>query len=416
MKKEANLFEKSEPYTSAHYFQDNLRVFEVFSAVEEVSRKEGPHFHDEIEMLYLVEGNGTLTVNGVAFALEAGSMAWLLPFHVHAIEPAAKRKLKMYVCRYSLGMLIYLKVDQQHTPLSIAVLEYGPPCLQLAKEEQPQARALFEDILAENESRDLAYELVLFSSLLRLVAIFQRKATAFIEKTGHAPRTLAWNAFEYLQLHFNKDIDSASLAAQFGISSAELNRVLRALTGKNFSQNLHDARIRNACAMMQFGELSILYIARAVGYSSPAAFHRQFKAIKGATPDRYRFDAIRDANNRPVYVSDSACAILQFVNENYREPITIATAAAALYMSEVTIANLVEKNFRCTFSQLVLLFRLWVAAGLLTATPMLICDIALTVGFDSQRTFRRCFAAEFGTSPTSFREKKGARIPQDSIF
>ncbi len=403
MKKEPALFKKSDPYTSASYFQDNLKIFEVFSVSEELSRKEQVHFHDEIEMLFLAEGQAVLTVNGVDFPLAQNGMAWLFPFHVHALRPAGKSKIKVYTCRYSLAILIYLKINRSHVPFSISILEYAPPCLNIDKDKQQQVRGLFEDIIAENESRATDYELVVLSCLLRLVAIFERKAAVYIEQNQNAGRSLAWNTFQYLQLHFNKEIDSATVAAVFNISVSELNSALRLLTGKNFSQNLHDVRIRNASAMMQFNELSIPYIARAVGYSSQAAFYRQFKAIRGKTPDRYRTDTVNDTGRGQVQVTDAAYSILYYINENYREPITAGTAAAALFMSEATITNMMEKSFHCTFSQMVLFFRLWVAAGLLLGTDMPAYDIAAAVGFNSVRTFSRCFDREFGASPTSFR-------------
>lgn len=402
MKKEPDLFRKSDPYTSAHYFQDNLKLFEALSEPLEIGRREAPHFHDEIEMLYLAEGSATLTVNGVDFLFEPGGMAWLFPFHVHSLRPAGKGKIKGYLCRYSLSVLIYLKINRQYTPMSLSILEYAPPCLPMGA-EQEQVKGLFEDILRENEEKQPDYELILLSCLLRLVAIFERKASVYIETQHYAARSMVWNAFQYLQFHFNQEIDSASVAAKFGISASQLNGALRLLTGKNFFQNLHDARIRNACAMMQFDELSIPYIARAVGYRSPAAFYRQFKAIKGKTPDQYRSGALEEPSRGQPHVSDSAYALLSYINENYRDPITAETAAAALFVSEATVNNTVEKNFHSTFSQVLILVRLWVAAGLLLGTQMPVCDIALAVGFNAVRTFSRCFTQEFGTSPTAFR-------------
>lgn len=403
MKKEPELFKDSVPYVSAYYYQDNLKVFEMMSEIEEISRSTPPHFHDEIEMLFLAEGSAILSVNGVEFPMESGAMAWLYPFHVHSLRPTGKGKVKSYICRYSLGTLIYLKINKDRTNMSLSILEYAPPCMHMGDDSQ-QIHAMFEEIISENKSRRQDYEMILLACLLRLITMFERKAETYIENTQSSARTLAWNALQYLQCYFNKEIDSAAVAAKFNISAGELNSALRLLTGKNFSQNLHEARIRNACAIMQFGDLSIPYIARTVGYTSQATFYRQFKAIKGKTPDNYRSNAAGEGFQGKRFISDSADLILNYVIENYQNPITVATTAAALYMSEATLAGTVEKNFHCTFSQMVMIFRLWLSAGLLLSTGMPACDIAVAAGFNSVRTFNRCFFKEFGTSPKLFRE------------
>lgn len=403
MKKKPSLFDKGDPYTGAYYFHDSMKPLEVQAAEGRLMQKEQPHLHDEIEMLLITEGNAILTVNGAELPMPTGSLAWLFPFHVHSLRPAdARGTVKFLYCRFSLGMLLYLHVNKRYMNLSLNMLEYAPPCIPLGEADARRAKDTFEELVRENAERLPDWELLLFSSLLRLIVLFERKASPILKKNQEQARPLMWNVLQYIHVHYNKKIDSAAVAAVFHISVSELNCGLRLLTNMNFSQNLNEVRIRNACAMMQFEELSIQFIARSVGYPSIPVFYRRFKELKGITPEQYRKGM---AGQAPDYMRfDSTYSILIYIIENYREDITAETAAAALYFSEATISGLLEKAFRCSFSELVAKVRLWMAAGILLDTELPVTDIAIAVGFNSIRTFTRRFTDEFGASPTAFRE------------
>lgn len=399
MTKKPQLFGKTAPYTGAYYFQESLRLTEIIAGDRTVRRPEQPHLYDDIEMFIVTGGDGILTVNGVDLDLPEGSFAWLFPFHVRALKSKGEKPLTLSYCRFSLGMLLYMNISQRFMQMSISALEYAPPCLPLDPEDAKTVSEIFRELIQETKRQEQDCELMQLSCILRLVAMFERRATFAIEKNQEAARTNMWNALQYIQVHFNKPITSASVAERFGLSVSELNSGLRLLTGQNFSQILNATRIRNACAMMQFKELSLPFIAGAAGYSTVPAFYRQFKTIKGCTPDQYRNACVNIDLNR----WDSVYAVFIYINENYREPITAESAAKALFIGESTIAALLEKNFHCTFSQLLTLVRLWVAAGLLLGTSLSVGDIAIASGFNAVRTFTRSFTEEFGTSPSTFR-------------
>lgn len=403
MTKKPKLFEKTDPYTGVYYFQDSLRLTDILTGSHTLYQPEQPHLRDEIEMFLITDGEGTLTVNGVDLDLTTGSLAWLFPFHVRALRPKGTAPVTISYCRFSLGMLLYMNISRKYMQMSISALEYAPPVLPLTPEDAGYAGQVLNELIRETEKQEQDCELMQLSCLLRLVALFERRSTVFMEKNQEAARTDMWNALQYIQVHFNKPITSASVAEFFGFSVSELNSGLRLLTGQNFSQVLNTARIRNACAMMQFKELSLPFIARSVGYSTVPAFYRQFKAIKGCTPDQYRTESTETNLNR----WDTVYAVFIYINENYRDPITAESAAKALFIGESTMAALLEKNFHCTFSQLLTLVRLWVAAGLLLGTSLSVGDIAFASGFNSVRTFTRSFTDEFGTSPTAYRQSGG---------
>lgn len=399
--KKTGLYDKTSPFTSALYFEQNLHFRQVMVRRETLRAGEGAHQHDEIEMLYFHAGSGVLRVNGVAHPVGPGALAWLFPFHVHALAPEGG-PLQFTSLRYSLGTLMYLNIDRRFLQ-SVMVLEQAAPCIPLAGAQRAAAAAICEEMERETALKGHSYELVLFSGILRLVTYFERSALTQVQLGIPAARNAAWTALQYIHFHFNQGIDAAKTAGVLGLTAPQLNRMLRLLTGMNFRENLALVRVRNACAMMQYEELTLPYIASYVGYSSLAAFYRNFKAVKNTTPDQYRKSLAAAAPPPARLPSDTARALLIYISDHYREPLNAKTAAKALYISESALTAAVERGFGVSFAKLVASVRLWVGAGLLQATGLGVGDVALAVGFGSERSFCRNFREMYGCAPGAYR-------------
>lgn len=401
--KEKGLFEKAAPFSSALYYQENFTFRQMEVERLENYPSQGVHLHDSIEMLYFHKGAGTLYINGVKRAIQPGCFAWLFPFHVHGMECAPGTQVTRI--QYSLGLLMYMKTEAQYIG-SMQVQELAYPCVEVPEDKRHGVETLLLEMEQEAAHKQHGYDMMLFSGLMKLAVCYERLVLGKTEKELEKSWDRAWKMLQYIHFQFNNGLDSAKMEKVFGVTPPRMNRELRLLTGMNFQQNLALVRVRNACAMMQYEELSIPYIASYVGYTSPAAFYRQFKQIKGITPDGYR-----EKNKPPVtegnpHPSDTARALLIYISEHYREPITIGKAAKELYLSEFVIRSVLEKGYRLSFGQMVTQVRLWVAQGLLLATELTIGDVAAACGFGSERTFVRSFGEEMGCSPTQWRRQE----------
>lgn len=396
----APFWEGKSAYTISQYLENDVTFADVLCGEETLRKPEPPHMHEEVEILFILEGRGLLSVNGVDFPVKAGSMAYLFSFHVHCLSPEKGSCLRFYYCRFALSALTYFNFSTQSTKRNMDLLEYADPC-QHMDEKSNIIEDIFRELIAEAARLEHDYSVILSSCLMRMIVLFERKAYKESELQHERRRPLAWRILQYIQCHFSKPLDSACIAEKFNVTVMQLNSMLRLLTGMNFSQNLHMARVRNASAMMQFDALGIAFIAMQVGYRSVPAFHKQFKNYKGMTPDEYRLKKCASKSIAPYsFFSEK---IWFYINENYQSQITIDSAAKALYLSKSSISGLVNKTYGMSFAQLLIKVRLWLSCGLLLGTGMLVGDIAMFVGFRSLRTFGRCFQEEFETTPVKFR-------------
>ncbi len=78
------------------------------------------------------------------------------------------------------------------------------------------------------------------------------------------------------------------MAALAGLSVSQAARRVRELTGHSPREFVIRARIDRARRLMEESMLSLKQIAETLGYTDIYFFHRQFKAVAGVTPARWR--------------------------------------------------------------------------------------------------------------------------------
>jgi AraC-like DNA-binding protein len=103
--------------------------------------------------------------------------------------------------------------------------------------------------------------------------------------------------------------------------------------------------------------------------------------------------------------AQSICDALSYIENNYREPISLSQVADACGMTYAQLTYLFSKCFVKGFSEYLLDLRLNYAQKLLLKTNMSVTDIALDCGFDNASYFAKKFKAALGMTPKEYRQK-----------
>ena len=110
--------------------------------------------------------------------------------------------------------------------------------------------------------------------------------------------------------------DLADLAAAAQFSPFHFHRVYRALTGETIGHTVARLRLLRALHLLERPDVSVTEIAMAIGYETPQAFARAFRAEFGATPTGLRSQPERlaqgrEALSRPLAADPTAPSALQ---------------------------------------------------------------------------------------------------------
>jgi len=98
--------------------------------------------------------------------------------------------------------------------------------------------------------------------------------------------------------------------------------------------------------------------------------------------------------------------LVRYVAENFRENISLASAAQALGYEEHYLSRCFHSHLPMHFSKYVNLYRVDAATELLQYSDLSITEIAMQSGFQSIRSFNRAFLEITGKKPSQFFREK----------
>lgn len=109
---------------------------------------------------------------------------------------------------------------------------------------------------------------------------------------------------------------------------------------------------------------------------------------------------------KPVQYSEPADLMHQmllYINDNYKEPLTLEAVAKALGASKYHLSRIFTKKINCGFNEYVNTLRIGYVKQQLRKNGRNISDIAFESGFENLHTFNRVFLELCGTTPSKYR-------------
>lgn len=124
----------------------------------------------------------------------------------------------------------------------------------------------------------------------------------------------------------------------------------------------------------------------------------------------YRIKALFDVKSIFDFKSlDKVLPILQFIDENYQEPITLEKISSIVNLNQSYFCRLFKKATNSTLMEYINFVRISKAEKLLSTTENNIVEISLETGFSSVSYFNRTFKRYKNCTPTAYRRIKYAQ-------
>jgi AraC-like DNA-binding protein len=251
-------------------------------------------------LVYIAEGAGRFTVGSKTFDVGRGSLIWIPPGTPHEMEGFAPRMRCLYLhfdlCydprrshwdAYIPGGTMDLAAarHRMHPPVSDPVI--GRWCGLLVLSNQPLILSRMEQICLEHLRAPEQSALAISGMMVQLVdAIAAGMSPARPREQEHREEmNLAAAA---IMDQIDRDLDVSGLARSLHLSPSHFRRLFR----ENFKASprlMHrQARIRKACGLLVYHNMTIAQVARKLGFSTVHNFSRAFKEVTGTAPGAYR--------------------------------------------------------------------------------------------------------------------------------
>ena len=249
------------------------------------------HWHDQMEIIYIKKGRGTVFVDLVGYPVWSGCVVPVLPGELHAIEGAGDGPMEYENIIFSVSILDSTETDDWCRRNVIEALRQG--ALRFERPIRPGSsfhRAVCAALDAADDAcavREEGYALVVKSQLFMLLHALYRYREA-----EAAPRTAdsEWlkRVIALVRERYGEHVTVEDAAMVSGYSPSHFMRLFRQQAGQTFVDYLTDYRLNAAVYCLKETEEDVSGIAGRCGFDSVSYFIRRFHKKYGVSPGRFR--------------------------------------------------------------------------------------------------------------------------------
>lgn len=249
-----------------------------------------PHWHREVELIYVTKGTIALGIDDVPYKLSEGEIAFISGGLIHYVlaSPGSERLVYQFDLPYFLA-------GKQQADLQKVLSELQPVSPQWESETEASVRNLLEGMNQETEQQSLGYHVALKAQLFQLLTLLIRdipKRARSSEKMNKlATKDVLEkldDTFSYVEANYQEVLTLQDIAAVSGYSSFYFTKFFKKNTGKTFLSFLNDYRIDKAKWLLINSDLSVSEIITQTGFESDKTFYRLFKRSMAMAPLEYR--------------------------------------------------------------------------------------------------------------------------------
>lgn len=233
------------------------------------------HVHEVAEIVYLLEGELTMTIAGKTCRMRPGDIGVVFPSVAHSydnVPPNAKGLALIFVPG---TIQEYLNTFHTKRPVD--------PFLTQGRQRgrmDDTARMLYSLSQTRQTPLILAYLHVF------LAYLFLNMPLIPVEK--YVEYGMTHQVLQYVSEHFTEHLTLESAARALGISRSHLSHIFSQQLHVNFRQYINTLRIDKARFLLRDPQQSVTQIAYSCGYENPRTFHRAFLEECGMQPSAYR--------------------------------------------------------------------------------------------------------------------------------
>ena len=252
------------------YRKQNDKKGLCFEKYDEYSFHSVAHVQKEIEFVYMMDGELTVTVDGHMQLAQKGDCILILPHQIHFYEAACP--VSSVVVNFS-GELVQTFLSE----IGDAVPDHN------VFSPDDLSRLLIEHMLLKSEAH----------TLLDQKSVMYAVCSGFLKSVHLKPRQFpdnapAYRVIHYVAAHYREDISMSRIAQTLGYEYHYLSRIFHQTTNLGFRDFVNCHRIEYARSVIRNSDASLAQIAREAGFQNVRSFDRAFLKATGVTPLEYR--------------------------------------------------------------------------------------------------------------------------------
>ena len=266
-----------------HYENHNLDNTALpFIFRERLEYQSGMHgtsnWHENVEVLLVLEGDGTASNNGVTISVHPGDILVFNHNDLHSIA-AGNKPLRH----------VYLIVDRSFciaNGFDTSEISFD---MHLSDTRVAEYMMMLKSAY-ENESSLPYRTLFIRSTVLSLMHLLCTEYSHREQNAESSENTISYvkNAIAYIKSSYDKDFSLEDVASFVGINKCYLSREFHKYTGYPLVAYVNRTRCIMACELLSDGRLGIAEVGKRCGFRNKSYFAKKFKLYTAVLPCEYR--------------------------------------------------------------------------------------------------------------------------------
>lgn len=246
------------------------------------------HQHEEIQVSFIIKGEGTLIVGDAINHYKPNDVLVLgsnLPHVFRSLENSSQKShmVTLFFTKNSFGSIFFELEELSEIRNFFSQAKHG-----FKIESSGNLKTTFSDL---KKATKLERFIGLLDILKKISHLEYKSLSSFIyeKKYSAVEGNRMRDIFEYTINNFTKEITLDAISEVAFMTKNAFCKYFKKRTNKSYFRFLNELRVENTCKLMLTNsDLNLAEIAFKSGFNNISNFNRQFKSIKNMSPSSYR--------------------------------------------------------------------------------------------------------------------------------
>lgn len=249
-------------------------------------RRIGIHYHENIELLFLISGELSVTVEEDTFQLNSGDLIVINSNRNHSYEGSED----LFIGRF---LLSYSKISKLLGDGTILFWCNSAMDSNKAYDELRIVISRIFNLFLQDEKGQRNGRIYMYSLHYRMLSILAGNFLLTDQDMRYGSKRRDQDdrvneIFSFIRMNYTRNISLKDIADQLYLSETYISKYIKRKCNSSFIELVNTVRLGHAMEDLMYTEGSIMKIAMDNGFASVAAYNKAFKAAYGTTPSEFR--------------------------------------------------------------------------------------------------------------------------------
>ena len=229
------------------------------------------HFHNSLEMLYMLRGTFRITIDGKTYYPKEHELIYIPPLSSHVISDADSRSITLTIPQHLLSMYSQI-VHKKSFATILSDVEYNERVI------LPLFRKLLSNHTTPNPFDPYSVIYSLFAEIYNRYPL--------LDVNTEKDAQLVCDIIGYLNENFKQEITLESLAKKFHYSKFYFSKLFDKYFHCTLKYYLNTLRVNYVAENLSTSHLPLATLIYEAGFTSSSTFYRHFKLIYNSSPKK----------------------------------------------------------------------------------------------------------------------------------